>query len=70
MSKYDKILILGDFNICCPSQMFVTDFMDILESFNLTQDIQEPAHSKGHTHDLFLYNSLTPPTTLRLRIKD
>ena len=68
-SKYDKIFILGNFNIhiCCPPQMFVTDFMDTLESFNLTQAIQEPTHSKGQTLDLVLYSGLTP-TILRLRI--
>ena len=62
LSKYHKILILGDFNIhiCCPSQMFVTDFMDTLESFNLTQAIQEPTHSKGHILDLVLYSGLSP----------
>ncbi|XP_065809456.1 uncharacterized protein [Labrus bergylta] len=62
ISKYDKILVLGDFNIhvCCPSQSLAGDFMDILESFNLTQAIQEPTHSKGHTLDLVLYSGLCP----------
>lgn len=62
ISKYDKIIILGDFNIhvCCPSQTFDTDFMDTLESFNLTQAIQEPTHSKGHTLDRVLYSGLNP----------
>ena len=62
MSKYDKILILVDFNIhvCCPPQTFVSDFMDILESFNLTQAVQEPTHSKGHILDLILHCGLSP----------
>lgn len=35
MSYYDKILTLGDFNIhvCFPSHTFITDFMDVLDSF-------------------------------------
>lgn len=45
-----KITFLGDFNIhvCCPPQSFTTDFMDILESLNLTphpiieKRLQEP----------------------------
>lgn len=62
MSKYDKIRVLGDFKIhvCCPSQAVVADFIDTLESFNLTQAIQEPTHSKGHTLDLVLYSGLSP----------
>lgn len=62
LSHYIKVWqssILGDFNlhVCCPPQTYVTDFMDILLSFNLTQAIQEPTHSKGHILDLVLYSS-------------
>lgn len=62
MSQYDKVLILGDFNIhvCCPSQTLVKDFMDTLESFNITQAIHQPTHSKGHILDLVLHNGLSP----------
>ena len=69
MTRYDKILILGDFNIhvCCPPQSFTTDFMDILESFNLTQAVQEPTHSKGHILDLVLSSGLSPDN---LTVKD
>ena len=50
MSKFDRVLILGDFNIhvCCPTQGFITDFLDVLDYFNLTQAVNEPTHSKGH----------------------
>ena len=47
--------------------MFVTDFMNILKSFNLKQAIQEPTHSKGQTLDLVLYSSLSPDNS---EIKD
>lgn len=40
-TKYENILFLGDFNthVCCLSMTFSTDFMDILDSFNLTQAV-------------------------------
>ncbi|KAK0138885.1 hypothetical protein N1851_024558 [Merluccius polli] len=62
MSKFDRVLILGDFNIhvCCPTQGFITDFLDVLDSFNLTQAVNEPTHSKGHTLDLVLFCGLSP----------
>lgn len=61
MSKFDKVLILGDFNIhvCCPTQTLARDFIDTLESLNLTQVIHEPTHSKGHTLDLVLHSGLS-----------
>lgn len=37
---------------------FSTDFMGILDSFNLTQTVQEPTHAKGHTLDLVLHHGL------------
>lgn len=62
ISIYDKILILGNFNIhlCYPSQPFVHDFVHTLESFIVTQAIQEPTYVKDHTLDLVLYNGLSP----------
>ena len=41
MSKFDRVLILGDFNIhvCCPTQVFITDFLDVFDYFNLTEDV-------------------------------
>ena len=39
----------------------------ILESFNLTQVVKEPTHSKGHILDLVLSNGLSPDN---LTIKD
>lgn len=42
MLHYDSVLILGDFNIhvCCPSSMFTSDFIKLLDSFNLTQYVK------------------------------
>lgn len=37
--QYERILIVGDFNIhiCCNDKPLVKDFLNIIESFNLTQ---------------------------------
>ena len=60
MPQYDRLCILGDFNIhvCCPSSAFVTDFITLYESFNLVQHITGSTHSKGHTLDLLLSHGL------------
>ncbi len=54
--SFDKILILGDFNIhvCCPSKPLVRDFFNLLESFDLLQCVFGPTHEHGHTLDLVL----------------
>ena len=43
MLQYERVLILGDFNIhvCCPSSSsFTSDFMKLLDSFSLTQYVK------------------------------
>ena len=52
---------LGDFNIhvCCPSQSLSSHFLDLIDSFNLTQPVKEPMHCKGHTLDLDLSTGLS-----------
>ena len=69
MTRYDKILILGDLNIhvCCHPQSLTRDFIDILETFNLTQAVQEPTHSKGNILDLVLSSGIGPDNLI---IKD
>lgn len=54
--KYDHFLIVGDFNIhvCCENRPLVKDFMNVIDSFNLMQSVQEPTHEKGHILDLVL----------------
>lgn len=56
MPSFDRVLILGDFNIhvCCPSgSSFIMDFIHIVHSFNLAQSVEGPTHLKGHTLDMF-----------------
>ena len=36
------------------------DFIEILDSFNLTQAIHEPTHAKGHCLDLVIFTGLSP----------
>ena len=52
-----RVIILGDFNIhvCCPSySLFASDFIKLLDSFDLTQHVKLPSHDKGHTLDIVL----------------
>ena len=52
----DSILIVGDFNIHLnkPDQRNVCKFLDILESFDLKQHVQEATHKLGNTIDLVI----------------
>lgn len=42
--KYDRFLIVGDFNIhvCCESRPMSKDFLDLIDSFSLTQSVTGP----------------------------
>lgn len=63
MASYDRVLMLGDFNIhvCCPSMSgFTADFINLFESFNLVQSVNNPTHNKGHTLDLVLSFGVSP----------
>ena len=59
--KYNHFLISGDFNIhvCCRSRPLVTDFLNLIESFNLVQCVKDPTHEKGHILDLVLSYDLS-----------
>lgn len=52
----DNLFIVGDFNIylCCRSRPLSRDFVQLLESFNLTEYVSGPTHKLGHTLDLVL----------------
>lgn len=56
MLKYDRFLIVGDYSIhvCCQTRPLVKDFLNLIDSFNLTQSVTGPTHEKGHTLDLVL----------------
>ncbi|CAJ1059667.1 hypothetical protein D5F01_LYC22364 [Xyrichtys novacula] len=49
-----SVLLLGDFNfhIDNPTCKQASDFLDLLDTLNLTQHVQSPTHSHGHTLDL------------------
>lgn len=59
-SNFDKLLILGDFNIhvCCPENVMSKDFLNLMDSFDLTQLVNGPTHIYGHTIDLVLTHGL------------
>ena len=56
VSLYDRLLILGDFNIhvCCPDRPMVNEFCGLIDAFGLTQHINKATHLLGHTLDLIL----------------
>ena len=60
MPKYDRVLIVGDFNIHvrCPENPLARDFLNIIDSFNLVQSVLGPTHERGHTLDLVLSHGL------------
>lgn len=52
----EPLLIVGDFNIHvdCPDNQDATKLLELLESFSLTQHVQVPTHTSGHTLDLII----------------
>ena len=56
VSLYDRLLILGDFNIhvCCPDRPMFNEFCGLIDAFGLTQHINKATHLLGHTLDLIL----------------
>lgn len=65
MPTYDNILISGDFNIhvCCPSNHLASEFLCLLNSFDLSQSVHAPTHQFGHTLDLIISHG--SPVSLR-----
>ena len=62
-----NIVILGDLNlhVDSPSSHSVEDFLQILDSLDLTQHVNVPTHSRGHTLDLVITNT-APITNLQV----
>lgn len=56
----DCFLLLGDFNvhICCANDTLSSEFLNVTESFDLTQWVKSPTHKLGHTLDLILTHNL------------
>ncbi len=61
ITKYNNILLLGDFNIhvCCQSKPLETEFLSLIDSFNMVQWVKDPTHTHGHTLDLVLSHSFS-----------
>lgn len=61
ISKFDKLLICGDFNIhvCCTDNQLPNEFKGLLDSFDLTQSVNAPTHEHGHTLDLVISHGLS-----------
>lgn len=66
-TAYTNILIIGDLNIHMDSRTcrLSSDFKQVLDCLNLQQLVKGPTHSKGHTLDLVITNSL-PVTDLHV----
>ena len=58
--KCDWLFVVSDFHVhvCCETQPLVKEFLDLIDSFNLTQSVSGPAHEQGHTLDLVLSQGL------------
>ncbi len=56
VTSYDKILIVGDFNIHVDnkSDRKAVEFVEVLHSFSFTQHVNGPTHNKEHTLDLII----------------
>ncbi len=52
--KYDKILVMGDFNVhvCCPTNPLAKYFISLIDFFGFQQMVNGPTHTHGHTLDL------------------
>ena len=60
--SYSNLVICGDFNIHVnkPTEPFVSNFNDVLDTFSLTQSVNVPTHKLGNTLDLIIHD----PTVL------
>ena len=59
-TNYSYFLICGDFNIHVnkPTETFVSNFKDLLDTFSLVQSVHEPTHVCGNTLDLIIHNPI------------
>ena len=59
ISSPSELIITGDFNLHVdqPTAPYVASFLDLLDTFTLTQHISFPTHDPGHTLDLLITRS-------------
>ena len=64
-SKYDRVLILGDFNLHVDNQSdsFSTEFLNLLNCMNFIQHVTQPTHNRGHILDLIITYGLSASVT-------
>ncbi|KAL2093106.1 hypothetical protein ACEWY4_010418 [Coilia grayii] len=71
--RFDSLIISGDFNLHVdnPENTYAKEFLTLIDTFSLTQHVQGPTHSHGHTLDLVITKGLNVSTTVRdLAISD
>ena len=56
---YDKLLMVGDFNLHIDDEndKNAATFLNVTESYDLTQHVTAPTHNRGHTLDLIFTRS-------------
>ena len=56
--SYSNLVICGDFNVHVnkPTEPFVLNFNDILDTFSLHQSVNVPTHKLGNTLDLIIHD--------------
>ncbi len=61
-----SVIICHDFNIhvCCPSYPMSSEFLDLVESFRVSQSVNEPTHSRDQIFGLVLSSDFPENTDL------
>ena len=69
---YHNLVICGDFNIHVnkPTETFVSNFNDILDTFSLSQSVHCPTHKLGNTLDLILHDNLVTIDNINIEKPD
>ncbi|KAL2083495.1 hypothetical protein ACEWY4_021268 [Coilia grayii] len=64
--RFDSLIISGDFNLHVdnPENTYAKEFLTLIDTFSLTQHVQGPTHSHGHTLDLVITKGLNVSTTV------
>ena len=71
-TNYSNLVICGDFNIHInkPTETFVSDFNEILDTFSLSQSVNYPTHKLGNTLDLIIHDNLVTITNINIEKPD